>query len=72
MNNMENRFKDILKDLRTDRGLSMTILGKELGIGGHSQIGKWESGEVIPGMFSLIALAKFFNISIDELVGLKS
>ena len=65
----ENKFKDILKELRTERGLGQVELANAIGVS-KGVISLWENGLREPNMYSLIVLAKFFKISIDELVGL--
>lgn len=66
----ENRFKDNLKELRLEKGLGQVELAKALGVS-KGVISLWENGLREPNMYSLILIAKFFNISIDELVGLR-
>ena len=65
----ENKFKDILKELRFERNLGQVELAKAIGVS-KGIISLWENGLREPNMYSLILLAKFFNVSIDELVGL--
>jgi len=65
-----NKFSERLKELREEKGLNLATLGKELGVS-YVAIGRWERGTRIPNMDSLIAIAKFFNVSIDYLVGSK-
>lgn len=65
----QNKFKDILKELRIDRNLGQVELAKAIGVS-KGVISLWENGRREPNMYSLILLAKYFNISIDELVGL--
>ena len=65
----ENKFKDNLKDLRQEKGLGQVELAKEIGVS-KGVISLWENGLREPNMYSLILLAKFFKITIDELVGL--
>lgn len=67
---IENNFKDILKDLRCERGLGQVQLAHALQVS-KGIISLWENGLREPNMYSLIQLAIFFNISIDELVGLR-
>lgn len=64
----ENKFKDNLKELRLEKNLGQTELAKAVGVS-KGIISLWENGLRQPNMYSLIVLAKFFNISIDELVG---
>ncbi len=66
----ENKFKDILKELRIEHNLGQVELAKAVGVS-KGVISLWENGLREPNMYSLIMLAKFFKISIDELVGLQ-
>lgn len=68
---MENKFAENLKFLRLEEGLGQTELAQKLGVS-KGIISLWENGLREPTMSSLIALAKFFNVSIDFLVGLSS
>ena len=68
---MENKFAENLKFLRLEEGLGQTELAEKLGVS-KGIISLWENGLREPTMSSLIALAKFFNVSIDFLVGLSS
>lgn len=67
---MENKFKDILKSLRKEHNIGQIELSKALGVS-KGIISLWENGLREPNMYSLIQLAKFFNVSIDYLVGLE-
>lgn len=64
-----NKFKDNLKELRLEKGLGQVELAKEIGVS-NGVISLWENGLREPNMYSLIILAKFFKITIDELVGI--
>jgi transcriptional regulator with XRE-family HTH domain len=64
-----NKFKDNLKELRLEHNLEQVELAKAIGVS-KGVISLWENGLREPNMYSLILLAKFFNVSIDELVGL--
>lgn len=65
----ENKFKDNLKELRIEAKLGQVELAKAIGVS-KGVISLWENGLREPNMYSLILLAKFFKISIDELVGI--
>ena len=65
-----NKFKDNLKYLRMERKIGQTELASAIGVS-NGIISLWENGLREPNMYSLIKLSIFFNISIDELVGLK-
>ncbi|HIV01913.1 MAG TPA: helix-turn-helix transcriptional regulator [Candidatus Caccopulliclostridium gallistercoris] len=66
---MENKFKNNLKLLRQEKGIGQVELAKKLGVS-KGIISLWENGLREPSMSSLIEIAKFFNVSIDFLVGL--
>lgn len=62
-------FKDILKELRIERGLTQ----KELADAVHfslSTINKWENGKKLPGYEALRTLAIFFKVDGNEILGL--
>ena len=67
--NCKNRFKDNLKDFRAERSLGQVELAKAVGVS-KGVISLWENGLREPNMHSLILLAKYFNVTIDELVGM--
>ena len=66
---MTSLFKDNLKMLRQEKGIGQVELKKKLGVS-KGIISLWENGLREPNMSSLIQLSKFFNVSIDYLVGL--
>lgn len=68
---IENIFKNNLKMLRLEKGLGQAELAQELGLS-KGIISLWENGLREPNMSSLIVIAKFFNVSIDYLVGIDS
>lgn len=63
-------FKDNLKILRKERGLGQAQLANIIGVS-KGIISLWENGLREPNLSSLIALATYFNVSIDYLVGLE-
>lgn len=65
----QNKFKSNLKELRLEKNLGQAELAKVIGVS-KGVISLWENGLREPTMHSLIILAQFFNITIDELVGL--
>ena len=65
-----NIFKENLKNLRIDAKLGQVELAKKLQVS-KGIISLWENGLREPNMSSLIAIATFFNVSIDYLVGLE-
>ena len=67
---MENKFKDILKILREEKGIGQVQLANTIGVS-KGIISLWENGLREPGMFSLMLLSQYFGVSIDYLVGLE-
>lgn len=62
-------FAKRLKELRIEKGLSLEQLAKEINVSDVA-IGRWERKLRIPNIEVLIALAQFFNVSADYLLGL--
>ncbi len=63
------KFGERLRELRTERNLSIQALEKEINIG-HASISRWENNQSSIVATQLIVLAKFFNVSTDYLLGL--
>ncbi len=69
--NMENRFYNNLKELRLERGVGQVELAKALSVS-KGIISLWENGLREPKLSNLIALAKYFGVTIDYLAGLEN
>lgn len=67
---MKEVFSERLRELRQERGLGQIQLAKELDVG-KSVISLWELGKCEPTLSKLIAMARFFGLSIDYLAGLE-
>ena len=65
---MNNAFGENLKELRLEMGLGQEQLAKALSVS-KGIISLWEHGLREPTMSSLIAIADFFSVSLDLLVG---
>lgn len=63
-------FKDRLKELRIESGLSQMALANKLNLS-QSAIAKWELGKTEPTSSAIIAVAKFFNETTDYLLGVE-
>lgn len=63
-------FAKRLKELRNEKGLSQHALALEIQ---HSQqvISNWESGNVEPTASAIVAVADYFDVSTDYLLGRK-
>lgn len=64
-------FAKRLRELRLEAKLSARQVGAGIGVA-HSTIIRWENGIRVPDALDLIALAKFFNVSINYLCGLEN
>ena len=64
-----NTFGKALKELRESNSLSQRKLGEDLGVCNQT-VSFWESGQREPDLDMIVAIAKYFNISIDTLLGL--
>ena len=64
---MEN-FSSRIKSLRKERGLKQKEMAKTLGLADRSYQ-CYEYGERFPDFKGLIAIADFFDVSLDYLVG---
>ncbi len=63
-------FKQRLKELRLEKGLSIQSLSKNVGIG-SSSICRWENKQADIKSTELIILANYFGVSTDYLLGLE-
>ena len=61
-------FNEKLQKLRTNENLTQEELTEKLYVS-RAAISKWESGRGYPSIDSLKAIAKYFHITIDELIG---
>lgn len=62
-------FEDRLKELRTEKGVGQIELAKAINVS-NGIISLWENGLREPKLSNLIALAKYFEVPLDYLVGL--
>ena len=63
------KFSERLRKLRTERGISQQALANSLGDISKSSINMYERGEREPGLEMLEAIADFFNVDMDFLLG---
>ena len=64
-------FHEKLYTLRKQKGLSQEELAYRLNVS-RQTISKWEMGDSTPDMEKLMAISRFFGVSLDELVMDKS
>ena len=60
-------FNEKLQELRKRKGLTQEELAEKLYVS-RTAISKWESGRGYPNIESLKAIAKFFSVTVDELL----
>ena len=63
-----NKFGDRLIELRKEKKLSQAKFGKDFGFSANT-ICNWEKYQTQPPIDTIIKLAKYFNISTDDLLG---
>ncbi len=66
----DNYLGQTIKALRKEQGLSQRRLGELIGFSNQT-VSFWESGRMEPNADTLVKLAKYFNVSIDYLLGLE-
>ena len=60
-------FNEKLQQLRKNKGLTQEELAQEIFVS-RTAVSKWESGRGYPNIESLKGLAKFFSVTVDELI----
>ncbi len=65
---MENKFAENLKSLRQEKGIGQVELARQINVS-RGIISLWENNLREPGMYNLIALADYFDVSVDYLIG---
>ena len=60
-------FNEKLQELRKRKGLTQEELAEQLYVS-RTAVSKWESGRGYPNIESLKAIAKFFSVTLDELL----
>lgn len=62
-----NMISENLAALRKVRGLSQETVAGQIGVT-RQALSKWESGETTPDLTNVIALARLYEVTIDDLV----
>ena len=65
------KLNENIATLRKEKNITQEELATAIGVTNQS-VSKWESGQCCPDIALLPALADFFEVSIDELMGYKS
>ncbi|WP_440857570.1 helix-turn-helix domain-containing protein [Staphylococcus shinii] len=56
-----------LKKLRKEKGFTQEYIAKKLYVSIQT-INKWENGKCLPDVINLVNIAKFYKVSLDELL----
>lgn len=59
-----------IKKLRMALGINQVELAKKLGVSKQC-VSNWENDNILPSVEMLIKIAKYFSVSVDELLDLK-
>ena len=62
---MNGVFCERLKELRQEKGIGQVQLARELDVG-KSIISLWELGKCEPTLSKLVAMSRYFGVSIDS------
>ncbi len=60
--------KDVIRDLRTGRGMSQDELAGKVFVT-RQAVSRWENGDTVPGTETLKLLSRLFGVSINTLLG---
>ena len=60
--------KDVILELRTKKGLSQDELAEKVYVT-RQAVSRWETGETVPNTETLKLLSRFFDVSINPLLG---
>ena len=61
------RTGKMIAQLRLSRGLTQQQLASMLGVS-HQAVSKWESGQALPDIATMLELTRFFGITIEQLI----
>lgn len=64
---LKQNLGEVLKDLRTKNRMTQEFVGETIGVS-RQAVSKWESGECDPSTSNLIALAKLYGTTVEEIL----
>ena len=62
------KVHEMIRKLRRERGMTQEQLAEAMGVSTAS-VSKWETGQTAPELTALMALADFFEVSVDTMLG---
>ena len=66
---MKTKFAERLKELRQNKNIGQVELARFIGVS-KGTISLWENGLREPTLSNIVSLAKFFDVTTDNLIGL--
>lgn len=63
----EHKLPEVLRELMKERHISQRKLGDMMGLT-ESTINKWVKFAHVPSLFSVMALAQIFDVTVDYLI----
>lgn len=61
-------FRKRFKELRAEKGLSFSAISKALNLS-YQTVARWENGERLPSLETLVKIANYFGVTTDYLLG---
>ena len=63
----QKKIGNFLKELRKEKGITQEQFAEVLGVSGRT-VSRWETGNNMPDISLLVAIAEFFEVSIPEVI----
>ncbi len=67
MKNIQFKYPNKLKELRTIHNLKQTDVSLHMGFTGEERISRWERGQAMPSAVNLIKLSQLFKVKSEEI-----
>jgi transcriptional regulator with XRE-family HTH domain len=67
MRNLENKYPNKLRELRTARKLTLKQVAALLQLHNEGRLCRWERGQSTPSVMNLVKLCKVYKVQLDEL-----
>ncbi len=67
MRNLENKYPNKLRELRTKKSMTLSEVASLLNLQGESRICRWERGQSTPSALNLIKLSQVYEVPAGEI-----
>lgn len=67
MRNLENKYPNKLKELRSANNLTLKEVAKVLNLRSENRLCRWERGQSYPSLVNLMKLSKVYKVPVDEI-----